>query len=555
MAHVRRLLRLPTYGGIVLGVVFWTRSLFPLLLPRSVLFQAVVGAVSLAVGIALGTLGGWLVHLVLARLDRRPSENVRRRAWQVLPVVGGAAVIAGSLLWVRWQNDHRSLLDMPDISAVSILPMLVLTAVVAVIVIVIGRLVWSGVRWIDRTVSKRMNRWAAIAVTIVIVWFLSSQVLARSGNAFHDWANATYGAVANDEDPDIAPPTSDTVAGGPGSLVPWESLGREGRRFVASATPAEELAQTAPEGVDVVDPVRVYVGLESADSAEDRAALAVEELERAGGFDRSLLVVWTVTGTGWVDPDATVALEHVRSGDTAIVAQQYSFLPSWISTLVDGPVARAAGAELFNAVHERWLELPEDDRPELVVFGLSLGSYGGEAPFIGIDDSTSIASLLTRTDGALFVGPTNGNDIWTQLTDGREPGSPAWRPVIGDGTEVVFANDVDEVEDVATVGGVHVMYLQHPTDPVTFWNWQSMWSRPDWLEGETGKGVAAQASWFPFVTFAQLVADLSAGFGAEPGFGHDYTDAYVAAWAAVAPPDGWTSADTQRVEAFLDVPR
>jgi uncharacterized membrane protein len=75
------------------------------------------------------------------------------------------------------------------------------------------------------------------------------------------------------------------------------------------------------------------------------------------------------------------------------------------------------------------------------------------------------------------------------------------------------------------------------------------------LEGETGKGVAEQASWFPFVTFAQLVADLSAGFGAEPGFGHDYTDAYVAAWAAVAPPDGWTSDDTTRVETFLDVPR
>jgi uncharacterized membrane protein len=555
MARIRHLLRRPTYGGIVLGGLFWTRSLFPLLLPRSVLFQAVVGAVSLAFGMAVGTLGGWIVHKVLARLDRQPSDIVRRRAWQVLPILGGAAAIAGSLLWVRWQNDHRALLGMPDISAVSIIPMLLLTAVIALIVIVISRLVWSGIRWIDRMVSRRMTHRAAIAVTVIIVWFIGSQVLTRSGNAFHEWANFTYGATANDKDPDVPQPTSDSVAGSPDSLVPWETLGREGRRFVASATPADALRQTAPEGVEVAEPVRVYVGLESADSAEDRAALAVEELERAGGFDRSLLVVWTVTGTGWVDPDAVLALEHVRSGDTAVVAQQYSFLPSWISTLVDGPVARAAGAKLFNAVHARWLELPEDDRPELVVFGLSLGSYGGEAPFIGIDDSTSIASLTSRTDGAMFVGPTNGNDIWTQLTEGREPGSPAWRPVIDDGTDVVFANDVDEVEDLAEAGGAHVLYLQHPTDPVTFWNWESMWSRPDWLEGETGKGVADQASWFPFVTFAQLVADLSAGFGAEPGFGHDYTDAYVAAWAAVAPPDGWTITDTQRVETFLDVPR
>jgi uncharacterized membrane protein len=37
-----------------------------------------------------------------------------------------------------------------------------------------------------------------------------------------------------------------------------------------------------------------------------------------------------------------------------------------------------------------------------------------------------------------------------------------------------------------------------------------------------------------------------------PGFGHVYATDYVTGWAQVAPPDGWTDADTERLTAFLD---
>ena len=41
---------------------------------------------------------------------------------------------------------------------------------------------------------------------------------------------------------------------------------------------------------------------DTAADAEARAALAVDDLERAGGFQRRNLVVFTTTGSGWVDP-------------------------------------------------------------------------------------------------------------------------------------------------------------------------------------------------------------------------------------------------------------
>jgi uncharacterized membrane protein len=57
--------------------------------------------------------------------------------------------------------------------------------------------------------------------------------------------------------------------------------------------------------------------------------------------------------------------------------------------------------------------------------------------------------------------------------------------------------------------------------------------------------------WVPWVTWVQETADLMAGFSAKPGFGHDYRNQFVEAWAAIIPPDGWTDADTTALSEYL----
>jgi len=42
-----------------------------------------------------------------------------------------------------------------------------------------------------------------------------------------------------------------------------------------------------------------------------------------------------------------------------------------------------------------------------------------------------------------------------------------------------------------------------------------------------------------------------ADFSAPPGFGHNYQLDYVRGWADVVPPNGWTAADTARLEQHL----
>ena len=84
--------------------------------------------------------------------------------------------------------------------------------------------------------------------------------------------------------------------------------------------------------------------MRSAETAEERVALAVRELERAGGFERSVIAVWVPGGSGWMDPNAARALEQLHAGDTAIVATQYSYLPSFVSLVVDSSHANESPA-------------------------------------------------------------------------------------------------------------------------------------------------------------------------------------------------------------------
>jgi uncharacterized membrane protein len=165
----------------------------------------------------------------------------------------------------------------------------------------------------------------------------------------------------------VEQPPSTLRSGGPGSLVSWESLGRQGRTITGTGPTAEAITKWS--GSEAKEPIRAYAGTLSTEDVEARAKLAVADLERAGGFDRANLLVATTTGSGWLDSGATDSFEYLTGGDSAIVAMQYSYLPSWLSYLVDQKKAREAGRELFDAVYDRWTRLPPAERPRLFVFG------------------------------------------------------------------------------------------------------------------------------------------------------------------------------------------
>src|SRR5690606_13661648 len=113
------------------------------------------------------------------------------------------------------------------------------------------------------------------------------------------------------------------------------------------------------------EPIRVYVGLRSADTPAQRARLALEELLRVGAFERSALILVTPTGTGWIDPAAMDAVEYLHDGDIASVAMQYSYLSSPLSLIVHPEFGADAALALFAEVYGYWTRLPKAHRPKL----------------------------------------------------------------------------------------------------------------------------------------------------------------------------------------------
>jgi uncharacterized membrane protein len=550
----RRLLACPGVPGLALGLVFAWQSFVPTMMPRTWVAQGAITGVCLALGYMIGTFLGFLGKRLLASAGREPNPALARWWWSALAVGAAIVVVLAVTAWPAWQNRQRDLLVMEGIAWSLGLPMLGVAVVVTVILGVIGRMVGRVVGWINRQLGRFLPIRVVTPATVLVVFILFGVIVRDAvADGFASWANSAFSTVDTGTSEGTEQPTSPLVSGSPDSLAAWDTLGRQGRDFVAQATSIEQMAEFHGDGAELLEPIRVYVGLRTADTAEERAELAVRELERTGGFDREVLVVTTVTGTGWVDPDAALAIEMLYGGNTAIVAMQYSFLPSWIATLVDKDAAAEGGTVLFDTVHEVWRELPENDRPKLVVFGQSLGSYGAEHAFAGLQASSSIANMVARTDGVLYTGPTNDNPIWRQLIAERDEGSPVWRPVIDGGRHVRFFNSVDELVQLdSTWEGPRIVYVQHASDPVTFWGMDWLTSKPEWMDKPRGADVPPTGGWFPVVTWVQGVFDLMAGFGAPPGHGHDYRLAFAGAWSQVVPPEGWTSQDAARLSAFLN---
>ena len=534
-----------TFTGTALGLIFLWLSMTPSLLPRGPLFQGLVSGAAGGIGYGLGVFFVWLVRYMLSR-DASPTAP--RWAWVSLVVVGIIGQILMIIWFHVWQDHVRDLMGVPRLTFWDH-PLAAVLSIVFLFVFVelgqlIGRLVRFLVGQLERVAPPRVSAVVVVVLLLALTIALLNGIVVKFAMST---LNNTFEAANNEMNPDTAAPTSPMRSGGPQSLVSWESLGQQGRTFVEGGPSLEQLSKF--NGAPAVEPIRAYAGLNSANGIRATAALAALELQRTGGLNRPVVAVATTTGTGWINEAEASALEYMYNGNSAIVSMQYSFLPSWLSFLVDNENARQAGQALFEAVDELVKAMPEGRRPKLVVFGESLGSFGGEAPFL------SLNNIIARTDGALFSGPTFNNTVWTDLTINRDPGSPEWLPIYGKGAYVRFAaapQDFNRPEDPWETP--RVVYLQHASDPIAWWNPDLLFQKPDWLREARGYDVSDDMEWIPVVTFLQVSADMAVAVDVPPGHGHRYVDDVANAWAAILQPPGWTPEKTAKLRPLLSAP-
>jgi len=550
-----RYLRRFSATGLMIALGFYCFSLTPSLIPRSWLYQGVITGICVVAGYGLGVLLEWLVVKLGFRVRWNP--RVSRIAWWVL---AGATVVLVPLfivIGVRWQDQIRVLFGMEATAGAHGPGVLLIALVVALLLLQTARGLRRVVQWlvtlIVRVVPKPAARLISVVVVSVLVLFLVNGVMWTG--TLH-LLNNVYSAANDTIDPALQRPTQAARSGSPASNESWESLGAAGREFVAGGPSVDQLrafaaAGNAVEPTAVRVPIRVYAGLNPDGDLDATAAKVVAELDRTNAWDRSILVVATTTGTGWIDPGMSSSLEFMHGGDSAIAAMQYSYLPSWISFIGDRSTPPAAGKALFEAVYARWATLPENSRPRLVAHGISLGSFGAQGAFSGVQD------IAARTDGALFVGTPSFTPLAAELTDERDRGSPQRQPVLDDGRQVRWGEQITAGVDLWQLGdnwtAPRVIYVQHASDGVVWWSPSLLWSRPDWLTEPRGPDVLGAVQWYPIVTFWQLTADLFVAGGPDipQGHGHNYRPEYADALAVLWAPGGWTAQDTARLKTTV----
>jgi uncharacterized membrane protein len=90
-----------TWSGTLGALLFGCSSLTPSLLPRGWLLQGIIAGLTAALGYGVGVAAAWFVAELTAS---RMSAGFRRRAWQVLAVLGAVLVVVMLILGAHWQN-------------------------------------------------------------------------------------------------------------------------------------------------------------------------------------------------------------------------------------------------------------------------------------------------------------------------------------------------------------------------------------------------------------------------------------------------------------------
>ena len=335
-------------------------------------------------------------------------------------------------------------------------------------------------------------------------------------------------------------------SGSPDSAVDWNTMGRQGRAVVAGGPRKEDIERLVDGGA--MEPIRIFVGLDTerdqAPDFEEMAAVAIKEMHRTGAFERSHIAVMSAAGTGWINDFHTSGFEFVTRGDSAVVAMQYSYLPSAYSYVADRKNPVHSSRVLIEAIRSELQKLDPEKRPKLYVGGESLGAYGVSDAFETVEE------FLEHTSGGVFTGTPGFASNHSYLTRHREKGSPQRLPLIDGGRHVRFTahpahlrHDFRGDTYANTWEEPRFVFAQHASDPVVWWEPSLAWKAPDWLREPGSRGEPAPAAqhldaldtmrWMPLVTFWQVGIDQLPSKDYPSPHGHNYHDETVAYWNAV----------------------
>ena len=531
--------------SLALGLAFFAASLTPSLIPRAWPLQAVLAGLVMALGYMIGRF-----VVALWRGLQIPEPRGRWRAIS-LAVVNAAALILLVYclsMMTEWQNSVRSRVNMELLEGGTVLGILAVGLAVFIALFLIGALMQKAFDIVRlrlyRVMSPRAANLAGVVIVLLVVVVASRDWVVP---AIFDFLDESYETAQDLFETAPPPPTDSFIAGGPGSLASWEAMGQPGRNFVTSAPSAEDIETFT--GRPAERPIRVYVGRSQADEPQERARIALEEMQRLGAFDRAYLMIASPTGTGWLDPGAHDTFEYMHNGDVATVAVQYSFLQSPLALIFETDTGLKQATATMEEVYRYWRTLPEDSRPELYMHGISLGAWSSMYSF-------NVFQMLDEpVAGAVWAGPPFPSYLWRHTVAARNAGTPYVLPVIDNSAVVRFSSQFRKPQaEGDDWGRVRINFLQYASDPIVFFEPNASFIEPEWMREPPAPDVSPYLRFVPVVTQFQLALDMALSKALPAGFGHNYLARdYIDAWVAVSRPQDWSPARTTALKEICNL--
>lgn len=518
-------------------------AISPSLLPHPWWVTTANVAICQAAGHSVGVGASNLVSSVAAAFNWSYPRKLRRKTAVPVQIAMGTVTVATYLSAALRRSEHERLVEDPTrLGPLQTLAGIGLGSIGYGALLLAG----EGIQVTADRFNTELRRWMPPAVS----WPLAVLGLSALGAVLTDKVvvrqilNTAYrnaDEVNREFLPGAEKPQEAERSGSPDSLERWKYLGRQGRAVVAGGPRKADIEKVL--GGEAKEPIRVFIGLKDR-SPEEQAQMALKEMDRTDAWSRKAIAVLSSAGTGWINDFHTSGFEFLNRGDCAIVAQQYSFMPSAYSYASDRGVPVRSAQVLIGAIRERLAEMPEDDRPRLYVGGESLGAYGVADAFDNVE------SLMSSVDGGVFTGTPGFTARHIQLTKNRDQGSPERLPVVDGGRNVRFTAHPDHLEHTYDGSDYEqewefprTVFAQHASDPVVWWDWKLFVRKPDWLREPGSRGVKAPEAqhvdvlqnmrWLPFITGWQVGVDQLTSQHQPGGHGHQYHDETVAYWNAV----------------------
>ncbi|MCP4306618.1 MAG: hypothetical protein GY788_17455 [bacterium] len=453
-------------------------------------------------------LGGAMYDVGRKLQDRYPPGSPMR------PMLVSALGVAAVAYWATQRlATRREEIQQWPVPQVNKLPQ---SIVVANVVVGVGR---GGAKAF--TASRRgLINWAGSGLVKNVAARAANTALWGAGLSALYNAGVGYIGRSNEKvDPGYAtPPSSPLMSGSEESLLPFEDLGQQGRRYVNDVATPELIEEVLGEPA-VAQPIRVYVGYNTEPIyPTGRAELALAELDRVNAFDRSYLLLVAPTGTGWVDHTMIESAELLTRGDIATCCVQYGKFPSFLS-LQKVALGRSQFRLLLWGIRERLRDRAPEDRPKVLIFGESLGAWASSdvVMYQGIAGFDHYG-----VDRALWFG-LPGLAKWSR--NGMARGSSELVP---EGTVGVF----DHPDQLAALSDeerdqLRAVILSHDNDPIAQLVPDIAIKQPSWIsDGERGRNVSPSMVWIPIVTMTHTMLDAANAMVTVPGqflsYGHDY---------------------------------